>query len=430
MPPRLSLQRTMSGSGAMDLVGGSKIPGLVTPQYDGRCISNLPDTFAELLELPASTPVRDSRFSDYMGTQKFDNVVFLLLDGFGFRSIERARARGVPALEKLLSDSVFVPLTSVFPSTTSTATTSLHTGLTPQEHGVLGYTTYMREIGAIVQMLDFCPIFSRRSLFEIGFEPAEFIGRKTIHERLVEAGIASKLYLSRYIVGSGLSQITNRGADIHPVIAATDLFTAVRRNLESTRGRSFHFAYHASPDTIAHARGPFSDEYVAEVESIFHSLRKELFEKLEPSVAKNTILLISADHGLAHVEARDIIDVARHGELLKMLKVPPTGDSRCTILHAKREHHIPLISEYFQKHFPDQFHVMLSSDALRNGLFGTGQIKPEVYDRLGDVIAVPRGGVALDNSNVQWRDDYVPGRHGGLSYDEMIVPLIAARLVR
>ncbi len=414
----------------MDLIGQSKIPGLITPAYDGYCISNLPDTFEGLLGLRhEANSVRDPRFNDYVSGSEIENVIFLLLDGFGFRSIERVKEKtGFPSFQRLERDSVIVPLTSVFPSTTSTATTSLHTGLTPQEHGILGYTSYMREIGAIVQMLDFCPVFSRRTIFELGFEASDFVGKKTIHERFVDVGIPAKLYLSRYIVGSGLSQITNRGADIFPTIAAADLFVTLRHNLESSKGSSFHFAYHASPDTIAHARGPFSDEYAAEVESLFYSIHRELFEKLDRAVAKKTLLMISADHGLAHINEKEIIDVARHRELLQMLKVPPTGDSRCVILHAKTEKDIPLIGEYFRRNFQDQFHVMSSNEALKTGLFGRGEIKDAVMDRLGDLIAVPKGSTALDNSHVQHRDDYIPGRHGGLSFDEMIVPLITAKL--
>lgn len=419
----------LSSHGAIELVGQSKIPGLVTPAYDGHCISNLPDTFAKLLGIrQEGTALSDPQFDNFVSSSEIENVVFLLLDGFGFRSIERVKERtGFPSFQMLEREALILPLTSVFPSTTSTATTALHTGLTPQQHGVLGYTMYMRELGAIVQMLDFCPVFSRRTVFELGFDPSTFIGRKTIHERFSEAGVPASLYISRYIVGSGLSQITNRGADIFPTLTAPDLFTGLRQNL-GRREKSFHFAYHASPDTIAHARGPFSEEYAAEVESLFYSIHRELFEKLDRSIAKKTLLMISADHGLAHINASEIIDVADHRKLLQMLKVPPTGDSRCVILHAKNEREVPNIFDYFQRKFPGQFHLMKSSDAVRDGLFGRGEIKEEVPDRLGDVIAVPKGNLAIDNSDVQRRDDYVPGRHGGLSFDEMVVPLITARL--
>jgi hypothetical protein len=189
-----------------------------------------------------------------------------------------------------------------------------------------------------------------------------------------------------------------------------------------------HFAYYASPDQVAHARSPFSQEYAAEVESLFYGIRKELQEKLLHEIGKETILMISADHGLCHVEQRNIIDIAAHRELLGMLKVPPTGDSRCLILHAKSEEKISKIEEYFESRFNRGFQLFRSQDALKEGLFGLGEIKDQVHDRIGDLIAVPKIDSAIDNSNVQPRNEYVPGRHGGLSTNEMIVPLITTRL--
>ncbi len=415
---------------AVNLAKSSRIAGLVTPKYEGQCISNLPDTFSKLLGVHAARPLSGSRFYEFASRTSVENVVFLLLDGFGFNSILQANEKfGLPAVQKIVDEqqeeeSFVTPLTSVFPSTTSTATTSLHMGLTPQEHGIIGYTMYMSELGAIVQMLDMGPVFSRKSLFELNFDPATVVGRKTIHEKFAEAGIPANLYISKYIVGSGLSQITNRGANIFPTLSFSDLLVGVRKNLEAARP-AFHFAYHASPDTIAHARSPFSEEYAAEVDSIFYLINRELRENLDPQIGKRTLLLISADHGLAHVQSKELIDVAREPELLKLLKVPPTGDSRCVILYAKSEDKIPRVREYFERKFSNKFHILDSRDALKQGLFGIGESKEEIYDRIGDLIAVPMVDCAVDNSNVQTRNEYVPGRHGGLSPNEMIVPLIA-----
>ncbi len=89
---------------------------------------------------------------------------------------------------------------------------SLHTGLTPQEHGVIGYTMYLRELGLIGQMLRFTPMLGGRSLFDTGLDRQNFLGGETIHERLGNEGLDSIVYVPRYIMDSGLSQVTYRGA--------------------------------------------------------------------------------------------------------------------------------------------------------------------------------------------------------------------------
>ena len=408
-----------------DVLADSKIKGLVTPLYDGQCISNLPDTFAKLLESNSKRPLTCEKFFEFTSEKHIENVVFVLLDGFGYRLIENSRQKSMfPSFDRVMQGGFSTAITSVFPSTTSTATTTLHTGLTPQEHGVIGYTMYMREIGTIVEMLSFEPVFGRRNLFELGLDPGKFIGSKTLHEKFANEGIGSTLYINKYILGSGLSQITNKGAELVPTLTAPDMLANLRKNLQAGSSR-FHFCYHASPDTIAHARGPFSEEYSAEIESVFSSIKTELFEKLDRTIAKKTLLVVSSDHGLAHIDSSGIIDISKHSALLDMLKVPPTGDSRCLIMHAKSEDYIDRISSYFEQNFPGSFLVLESGAALKEGLFGIGEIRQEMKDRIGDLIVVPRGLRAIDNSILQPRKDHVPGRHGGLSENEMLVPLLA-----
>src|SRR3954447_27075762 len=62
------------------------------------------------------------------------SVVLLVLDGFGWRAIEAARNR-LPVLGGLEGG----PITTVVPSTTAAALTSIASGLPPARHGMVGY---------------------------------------------------------------------------------------------------------------------------------------------------------------------------------------------------------------------------------------------------------------------------------------------------
>ena len=61
-------------------------------------------------------------------------VVLLVLDGLGWEQMQ-ARRSLVPTMSAMAGG----PITSVLPSTTSTALTSITTGLPPGEHGIVGY---------------------------------------------------------------------------------------------------------------------------------------------------------------------------------------------------------------------------------------------------------------------------------------------------
>ena len=71
-------------------------------------------------------------------------------------------------------------------------------------------------------------------------------------------------------------------------------------------------------------------------------------------MAKDTVLIISGDHGAVHVNRDDIVDLSDHPEWLRSLKLPPTGDSRAAILHIK-EGEEDRIRKYFDQKFEGLF---------------------------------------------------------------------------
>jgi hypothetical protein len=80
---------------------------------------------------------------------------------------------------------------------------------------------------------------------------------------------------------------------------------------------------------------------------------------------------------------------------------------------------------YFDQTWPGQFTFLDPSEAVAKGLFGPGTPHPRLADRLGDLIVAAR-----DEAYLWWADKENPliGQHGGLSPDEMIVPLLTVML--
>jgi len=380
---------------------------------------------AKFLGVRSTRPLVSEKLSIYSETE---NVILLLLDGFGAAQLKFAREHfGIPSFEQHFSKADLIPITSVFPSTTSSAMSSIHTGLTPQEHGVVGYTMFISQLGTIAQMLRFAPVLGGRSIFDSELEPSTFLDAKTIHERMGEAGVSSTVYTPNYIIDSGLSRITYRGADVEASFSFTDSIIKTRKNLERNSGNSFHLVYYASPDTVSHARGPYTEVFAAELESLFATLSKQLLSKLDKQVGRRTTLLISGDHGAVRVKRESILDVADHPELSSCFRLPPTGDSRASILSLKPGTQDKVLS-FFERNYPGQFVIMESSQMLADDYFGMGMIKEETRGRIGDLVALPKFDNAIDNSQMEFRREEIPGRHGGLSEEEMQVPLIVTKL--
>ena len=104
----------------------SSVPEPVLPDYAGPCITNIvPAILGDPDELPSWMPTE---------VVDADQVVVLVLDGLGWEQFQD-RLAIMPTLAAMAGG----PITSVAPSTTATALTSITTGLTPGEHGVVGY---------------------------------------------------------------------------------------------------------------------------------------------------------------------------------------------------------------------------------------------------------------------------------------------------
>ena len=77
-----------------------------------------------------------------------NKVVLLVIDGFGFKQFLN-HLKENKFLTNLTNQGEVYPLTSVFPSQTTNALTTLNTGLTPQEHGLFEYFIYLKDIGVV-----------------------------------------------------------------------------------------------------------------------------------------------------------------------------------------------------------------------------------------------------------------------------------------
>ncbi|HTO01442.1 MAG TPA: alkaline phosphatase family protein, partial [Microthrixaceae bacterium] len=114
-----------TGSGSWSALVKESGDSPLLPDYEGACTSNVTDV---LIEDPDDPP---DWFPE--GLAGADQIVMLVLDGLGWEQmVERQHLlRGFTLMNAK-------PITTVAPTTTATALTSISTGKTPGEHGVIG----------------------------------------------------------------------------------------------------------------------------------------------------------------------------------------------------------------------------------------------------------------------------------------------------
>ncbi len=117
----------------------------------------------------------------------------------------------------------------------------------------------------------------------------------------------------------------------------------------------------------------------------------------------------------------------QHPALLDALFLPPLGEGRVPFFYVRNGCY-ETVRQYVDEHFADQFVFFSQDELLRSGLLGPGVPYAETPHRLGDIIGIATGNAhfARDAESVEKKP--MLGRHGGLTPEEMLVPLLAVRL--
>jgi predicted AlkP superfamily pyrophosphatase or phosphodiesterase len=405
----------------------------IYPQYKNNCISNIPSTILHLLntQTKPNPPLQNHiKEADCKNTNK---VVLLVVDGFGFSQFLEHHKQN-PFLASLAGKGDVSPITSVYPSQTTNAFTTLNTGLTPQEHGVFEYFIYLKEVG-VVNALRFERIGStrRKRLTEEGFSPRLMFRGKSIHQTLKEKGIPTFTHMHTSNASNACSQLIFEGSTIVPSQKTSDLIVNLRKNLEEADGGYF-FVHIDSLDTISHQYGPQSSQFTAELSAITYLLQKELVEKIDSATAKETLLLMTADHGAIDTNPDQTIYLNRTQKPLTYRqcgkdrkRILPTGSPRDIFLHIKEEK-LEETKEALTQQIGAKAQILETSEAIRNGLFGVGEASREFVERAGNLLILPYDKETVWFSNPEGRKITFLGQHGGLNSQEMFVPFAAVNL--
>jgi len=398
------------------------------PAYEGLSILNIPSSVCKWLGAPAlpHPPVDISELDSL--AEGVEQVVAVLVDAVGLHSFLHWLKERAKPLQPLVDEGILGAITSTVPSTTSSALTTLWTGHSPAEHGILGYEIFLKEYGLVANMINHAPIaFDGRGglLYSAGFDPESFLPVPTLGPHLAQADVEPHAFLHYSIKGSGLSRMHYRDVQIHTFGGIADLWIGVRRLADQPlHMKRFIWVYYGGVDGLSHRHGPDSEQAQADFAAFTSSMMEEFVHQLSPKVGAKTLLLLFADHGQITTHKDPNFELRNHPCLSQCLHMLPTGENRLPYLYI-RPGQTEAVGEYIRETWPGAFSTLPSDDALKAGLFGPGIPAATSPDRIGDCIVVTHG-----DSYMWWAEKENPliGRHGGLSNEEMLVPLLAVRL--
>ena len=331
----------------------------------------------------------------------FEKIVLFVIDALGCRALERVLRFYRP---RNFSD--YGCITSVFPSTTTAALTSIYTAYTPSAHGMLGYILFLKEYGFLTNMIELTPVGMERDKLADRMDFRNFLPVPTIFQRLRESYVRSYVVSPSRYQGSGLSRILHEGAKVVGYTSIGDLIVKVS-GLMRREERSLILVYIPNVDSVGHKESERA--YLNEAAMILRQVDITILGK----IPEKTALVITADHGMIRTPKEKAIWWTPKSEIMRYLMMPPGGERRMMHLYTRDPESL---IDFLESRYPEEGIYLLKEEAMT--LFGGGE-----SERIGDVILIARGNFSF-NFKYTPKDDHLFGMHGGLSEEEMLVPLI------
>jgi len=321
----------------------------------------------------------------------YKNAVFMVFDGLGADALNYH----LPP-DSFLRQHTEAKISSVFPPTTTAAMTTLYSGLSPFEHGWLGWSLYFEEVKALVDLFP-----------------------NTLTDVPGEVQAAEYHLASRHMpFKNAFEQTANAGFEVHEIspfgdcrVGTLDEMFAALEEYCVKDGKKVLMTYWYEPDHTMHETGCRSEQVKSIVLDIDERM-KTLCKKL-----KDAALFLTADHGHKDVRYFTLTD---YPDILDMLYRPVAIEARAAAFFVKSEY-IDTFPATFKVHFGDKFLLLTKEEVIARSLFGPGTPHPRFEGFMGEYLAAATADYAFRQNELSLQ---FVSMHAGLTEEEMLVPLV------
>lgn len=340
-------------------------------------------------------------FRDVLAIGPARHVVVCLIDGLGWTALQGHRDLA-PHLAALAGDAIH----AAFPSTTPVGLGSLGTGLLPGGHGLMGAAFELPETGEILSPLQWG---THPTPVAVQPEP-------TVFENVARAGVRMTTIAPGAYRDSGLTRAALRGAEYVP---AEDIPERVRalQTAQSQGGSTFTYVYWPELDRTGHEFGIDSDEWRRALVRV-----DTLVDVLNRVQGSGSAMIVTADHGMLDCPETAHIDIEADARLMAGVR-RVAGEPRARHLYVQ-DGAAPEVQSAWAEVLGERALVLSRHQLVEAGYFG--EVEPGLEERIGDVMAIPRGDWML-TSLVDPTVSRLIGQHGGLTDAELLIPALVRR---
>ncbi|NOX23654.1 MAG: alkaline phosphatase family protein [Actinobacteria bacterium] len=361
---------------------------LVRPRYDGASLPNLIATLEERVVGRSPHPVLERALAGQIPDGQ--TYVLVVMDGLGASQLEH------PSADTLLAHRVDT-IDAPFPTTTTVSLASIATAQPPSKHGLIGYTMHLPDHDVVVNTIRWTTLWGQAT----NIPTDDFLPAPNTWERLRAGGAEAITVQPAHFAGSSLSRLLYRGCRFEPAHTEHELVDATVQ-LAAEPGRLI-VVYVPHVDFAAHVHGQHHPKYLAALRTV-SAIWSNLVERL-PATA---VLVGTADHGHVDFPTDRQFRIAKDDHKDRIFY----GDGRALMVKGDGAELAGRIPATW---------VPL---AEMIDLWGPAPRHPTFVDRAPDGVLFADDGWLLLHRHA---DDRMIGNHGGLTPEEMNIPLLVRK---
>ena len=380
----------------------------IKPRYDSGGFAGIPN-----------------RIKDAFASKKYDAVVLLFVDAFGWRFYERFQDAAF--IKRIAKHGKIEKLTSQFPSTTAAHVTTLHTGLPVGVTGVHEWFYYEPKVDRIIAPLLFSVAGTkgRDTLSVKNVKAAELYPKGIFYPELKKMGVDSFNFGLRDYTPSTYGNAVMAGSEMRSFKTLSEAFVNMGVLLEEQKNPTYIQLYFDKIDSLAHEYGPNGAQTEAEIET-FLLMMEHYFERTFKG-KKRILFMMTADHGMCEVDPKTTVFLNtnpnfegfqrflkknRRGHLLV-----PAGSPRDMFLYIKDDM-LDEAQSFLARRLEGKADVVKTDALIADGYFGN-EISSRFRERVANLVIL-----SYRYESAWWyeKDKYDQkyyGHHGGLTPQEM-----------
>ncbi len=373
---------------------------MIYPNYKNSIV-NVSSAILESFDIkPIYTPLKQLK-----NLQEYENIILLIIDGLGYEYLKKN------GKNSFLQKHFVRPITSVFPSTTSAATTALETGVAPQQHSVMGWFMFLKEYNIIFAPWSFQPRILNNSA-NLSIKRSDVF---------LEPRMTDKINPSFLIYGKDMSErkVNKEYNKLKDYSTLDEMFVQIKASMDSSKKRKLIICHWGGFDGVSHDNGCKS----LKTNEHFMRLDKKICAFTNSIKETNTTIIITSDHGQIDTTQSKAIELDDHPELEEMLAMPLCGEHRFTYCYVKSNQR-KQFENYVKTKLKFCCDIYKSSELIKNNYFGLFKPNNKLKSRIGDYVLIMKDNYTFKDWLPNENKFYLRGIHGGLSREEMLVPLI------